>query len=179
MKRYLLLASVAGCLLNAGNAMADYSTVDGDTATIAAKVTISGTCRFDYPQDINFGTVVVAGMPHNDIYLTMDHSGVVTYDEETVADSSLGRVYVSCPADVTASIDLSTGEASDGISFSNPFVVDSSREVVTTISGTGSSGDPSGMALYFGGDIEFDKDSITATEVEHHNDAALTVTLQY
>lgn len=58
MKRYLLLASVAGCLL-ASNAMADDPiTADGQSATINIDATLQEAALITGVTDINLGTIV-------------------------------------------------------------------------------------------------------------------------
>jgi hypothetical protein len=57
MKKYLLLASVAGCLM-ASNVMAGTPSGDGQSATIGVGVTFWGPSSITGATDLNFGTLV-------------------------------------------------------------------------------------------------------------------------
>ena len=60
MKRYLLLASVAGCLMST-NAMAGSIATDGQSAVVNVKARIVSADTISSVQDIDFGTIAVVG----------------------------------------------------------------------------------------------------------------------
>ena len=70
MKKYLLLATVAGCLLTS-NAMAD-----GQDITIKAKVNIKRACTIHEVTDIDYGSVTLTSDGEGS--LTMDKDGAIT-----------------------------------------------------------------------------------------------------
>ena len=93
MKKYLLLASVAGCLLSA-NAMA--ATYSGNTATIIAKASLQKMVNITDAEDMNFGTLVV-NSAHKPTSITkiasIDSSSAVTRENTNYVVATEGTPY--------------------------------------------------------------------------------------
>ena len=78
MKRYLLLASVAGCLLSAGNAWAGTPATDGQSATIGVSVGMEAVDFISAAPDINFGTLLTDGNGEEEDLVRMSTDGTMT-----------------------------------------------------------------------------------------------------
>lgn len=116
MKKYLLLASVAGCLM-AGNAMA--GSFDDSNATINVKANILTGCVFTNVSDMDFKDIMLQPGDGNEAELVMTAAGVVSSSSENVIsfteDATAGSFTVSCPAGLsaTANVGCAEGEGYD------------------------------------------------------------------
>lgn len=97
MKKYLLLATVAGCLLGA-NAMAE------DSATVTAKVNIKYGCTLESPNDMDFGEIILSPENSSDIVFTMAEDGNITHD-----GSSYVLKYLQNQSSGAASVTINCG----------------------------------------------------------------------
>ena len=102
MKKYLLLASVAGCLL-AHNAMAD------DNITLKAKINILPSCVIYGVGDIDYGDVGVAANHYVD--LSMDFDGTISTEDDATSHSATGTpgmFSLACNVPATVTYDVIT-----------------------------------------------------------------------
>ncbi|MBP5352886.1 MAG: hypothetical protein J6Y91_03885 [Alphaproteobacteria bacterium] len=94
MRKYLLLASVAGCLMSAGSAMA--GTIDTEhgsqSAVLNVKMNLVQSDTIASVQDMDFGTLAISGeetdFSYGDELATISTAGVVTSSNEHVIISS-------------------------------------------------------------------------------------------
>ena len=93
MKKYLLLATVAGCLLTS-NAMAD-----GQDITIKAKVDIRRACTISEVTDIDYGSVTLKSLASVGS-LTMAKDGAITTSSTDIIDfttnGTAGKFSMEC-----------------------------------------------------------------------------------
>ena len=123
MKKYLLLASVAGCLMCAGNAMAGTIADDGQSATINISAKIVGVDLITAVQDMNFGTLYVpSNIVADDKIADMDEDGVITLDKALRATGTSQVGYFEVTRDIDFDIvcgsgdNITTDDATDGCS---------------------------------------------------------------
>ena len=146
MKRYLLLASVAGCLLSAGNAWADggwSETEPSTTLNISAKIEPGAWGKVD---DMNWGTFVLDTATDVGAEIATFSDGTVSYNSDAVwansGDAEAGVIGVSSGATRIT-----------GVSFNPTTVdlVDSEDQVIAQVTDLAVHGD-----ITDGGDLYLD-----------------------
>ena len=127
MKKYLLLASVAGCLLNAGNVMADDISDLSGTLTLYATI---GTTTDWTMIDVNFGNILLGDAEDDDVIATFT-DGSINYVE--------GKVIAHGTAEPGCIALSSYGNLATGVSFSPASVDlrDSSYRTVAQVTNLG------------------------------------------
>jgi len=86
MKKYLLLATVAGCLLGTGNVWAEqHPALDEQSVDIKVKALLYPTCRIGLSNDMDFGSWYVTKSTFS---ITMDTQGNITSSSGVVSAGS-------------------------------------------------------------------------------------------
>ena len=107
MKRYLLLASVAGCLLNAGNALAD-----DPSHQITVSANLASALSW-YVQDVDFGNIVLSGTAASGDEIARFTNGNISYTSgKSVAHGSAqtGAIALSSGASLVTGVTFDVEE---------------------------------------------------------------------
>ena len=183
MKRYLLLASVAGCLLNASNAWAASIDDNKHGATINVKAEVSQSAFIYSASDLDFGSYILSGnwMGFRDV-ATMDADGTISQTSAIIhpTTGTPGEVKISDPAsggfDYTITClnsEVDPRESNNGcVSTDGNFRISS----VTTGDSCSTEGDeyPYTSCFSIGATLE-----VGAEGIESLNEPMLRVTLSY
>ena len=176
MKKYLLLASVAGCLLNAGNAMAD----TGQSAVVNVSVDIQHGCTIESFDSISFGEVLL-DPDKETTTIHMDSDGDLTSSDALYVNKadgvSRGVISIICGSNVPFNIDVQE-ESLTSMELSNISYLLGTETF--NIDGTHNGSDfydgQSYKNIYIFGDLEIQNQYVTEG---NHSEPALTFTLQY
>lgn len=177
MRKYLLLASVAGCLLSAGNAMADTSEVaaDGKSARMDVYATLKVAPSITDVTDMKFGTIYVKGsVAEGEKVASLSTAGKITVYNSGLSSSGTPAAGTFTVDSAGPNFSVTCGKEED-----NKCIVETGPSGMSLLvdvfpkSGTIAEG---GSATALGGDLYFRS---FGSNTEDDASGSITVTLSY
>ena len=171
MKRYLLLASVAGCLLNVGNAMAWSS---NETATITVSAKLAQDVLWE-TRDVDFGNMVLTNPENNDVLATFTNNEISYGSMVAVhGNAEAGAVGISSGASLVTGVtfdeEVALKDGSNNVVAKMISITPSSRTTVTI-------GESTYPGYYINGSLKLINKDIILDEDNRANGVALSGTM--